>query len=108
MTYHHLMEKLIKQQDDIMSEIDKLRDEGKLPEELDKAAANVLVWTAEADKDLGPGEIPQDIPDTDPLSMFSNMLFDYQDLFEGRLRDHLVLYREYAEGIFQMAHPHAK
>lgn len=108
MTYHHLMEKLIKQQDDIMSEIDKLRDEGKLPEELDKAAAGVLAWTAEADKDLGPGEIPQDVPDTDPLSMFSNMLFDYQDLFEGRLRDHLALYREYAEGIFQMAHPEAK
>lgn len=103
MKYHHLIEKLIEQQDSIMSEIDKLRNEGKLPEELEKAAAPMQGWAEAADKDLGDGEIPQGIPNPDPLAMFSNMLSKYEGIFDASMREHIAQYREYAASVIDMA-----
>lgn len=102
MTYEHLIEKMLKEQEKFMPTIDALEEQGSLPKELARAAANIKVWDQAANIPLGKAEVPEETPDINVVNAFSNALFTYHGMFDEQERKAIELYREYADELFNM------
>lgn len=102
MTYQHLVEKMQKQQAKFMPAIQKMEEEGRIPEDLERAVTGIKAWSDAADVNLGAAEVAADAPSVDPVSAFSNALSTYQGMFSEKEQEAIQLYREYAAELFNM------
>ncbi len=102
MTYHELIKKLLEEQEKIAPAVQKLAENGMLPEQLISSFRAVQDWSKHADIKLGENEVEKDAPNIDPPLVFSNFLHLYQGMFDKQTKSHIELYNEYAENLFGM------
>ncbi len=103
MTYHHLVEKIIHYQDKIRDHINSFMSADKLPPDLVQKADNADFWGIEADKKLGKAEVPEMIPNMDPLMDYANALWMYKDMFDEKVKSEINEYGELVKELFDMA-----
>lgn len=102
MTYEHLVEKMQKEQAKFMPTIQKIQEEGRMPEDFGRALDGIQEWNEVANVKLGSAEVAADAPSVDPVDMFSNALFTYKGMFSEKEQEAIQLYREYAEELYRM------
>lgn len=102
MRYHHLIEKMKRTQNKIQEHIDKTVGTATLPPDLVEKAAAADVWIEGADMKLGEAEVPLDAPNMDPINAYANALFEYQDIFDEKIRSEIAEYEELVKELFQM------
>lgn len=102
MSYQHLLEKMMQEQDKFMLAIDAFQHEGKLPEDFAKAVAGLKVWEQETPKVLGEAEVATHVPDIDAVAAMVNALSLYQGMFSEHDQNAVVTWMEYAHELINM------
>lgn len=103
MKFHHLIEKLSKSQAKLVSGLEELNKEGKLPFDLADAINPAIEWTNNViDLKLGEAEVPTQCPDIDPMLKFSNKMSEYRDMFDEKTKSEIEEYTELTESLFEM------
>lgn len=102
MEYKHLIDKIADHQKRIEEHVEKDMAGQELPPDLVEKREGALAWLAEADKKIGDAEVPELVPNIDPLLDYTNKLDYYSHMFSEKTQSKITEFNELVRELFQM------